>query len=153
MFDDKNCMDTKVIFGTKHIDWEDVLSLIENRSEGFAKTEKFYEACKQLKSAFENSFLVCTLYKNNTLVGICRALSDGVRQSVIYDLNIAQEYQNKGFGSMLMENILSKLPNGPIILFAVPGKEKYYTKFGFHFLRTGMGKFPDTEKRVRAGFI
>ncbi len=146
-------MDIQVRFGTKHIDWEEALVIIEDRLEGVEKTDRFLKACATLKTAFENSYLVCSLYHNQKLIGICRALSDGVRQSVIYDLNVAQSFRKKGFGKTLMENVLLKLPVGPVILYAVPGKENYYRKFGFQNLLTGMAKFPDPERGSIRGFI
>lgn len=90
---------------------------------------------------------------DDRLVGICRALSDGVRQSAVYDLNVDLQYQNKGLGEILIDALLARLPEGPTILYAVPGREAYYEKFGFQKLATGMGKFPDAERRRELGFI
>lgn len=146
-------MNCELKYGTDHLNWEDVLDLLENRPKDKAKTEKYYTACDKVKEAFENSYLVCSILVENRFVGVCRALSDGVRQSVVYDLNVAPFYRNKGLGESLLRALLKRLPEGPVILFAVPGKEAYYEKFGFHRLVTGMGKFPDVEKRKKSGFI
>lgn len=140
-------------FGTDKLDWEKVLNLIEGVSSEKEKTEKYFKACERVSKAFQNSYLVCSATEEGKLVGICRSLSDGVRQSVIYDLNVSRPYRNQGIGTKLIETIISKLPDGPIILYAMPGKEKYYQKFGFRSLITGMAKFPDADSRKIKGFI
>jgi hypothetical protein len=84
-------------YGTDILIWEDVLKLLENKKE-IIKSEKSTKACFKIKKAFQNSFKVVSAWNNRELVGICRALSDGVKQSVIYDLNVSEEHQNKGIG-------------------------------------------------------
>jgi ribosomal protein S18 acetylase RimI-like enzyme len=151
--ENKGKMKEKILFGTGHIVWREALALLEHRIAPHENDRSAKKACEKIKTAFENSYIVCTIYHDDQLVGICRALSDGVRQSAIYDLNVASNYRNKGIGYKLMTAILSKLPCGPIILFAVPGKASYYRKFGFKNLRTGMGLFPDEAKRLVEGYI
>jgi len=143
----------KIQFGTKQLKWAEVTKLIKGEPSSFLEIHDIEQEYGKTKTAFENSFIVCSLYLEKELIGICRALSDGVKQSVVYDLNVSKPRQNKGYGSMLMNEILSKLPDGPVILYSMPGKEKYYKKFGFHMLRTGMGKFPNVERRIQRGFI
>lgn len=146
-------MNYELKFGTDHLDWEEVLNLLENRFKDKPKNDNYYTALGKVKTAFENSFLVCSIFVDSHFVGICRALSDGVRQSVVYDLNVTPLYRSKGLGESLLEALLKQLPEGPVILFAIPDRETYYEKFGFHKLATGMGRFPDMVKRKETGFI
>lgn len=145
-------MDLVFKIGTKDLLWEDVLKLLDNISV-LEKSEKTNRACEKVKNAFSNSYLVLSAWIDNEMVGICRSLSDGVRQSVIYDLNVIEKYRNQGIGRELIAKMVKSLPNGPIILYAVPGKEQYYQNRGFKKLLTGMALFPDEDKRISQGFI
>ena len=78
---------------------------------------------------------------------------DGEYQAVIYDVVVLPQYQGRGVGKLIMESIIDKLPVTSIILFAVPGKETFYEKFGFKRLKTGMGKFENTVMLKANGYI
>jgi aralkylamine N-acetyltransferase len=145
-------MNTVIKVGTDELNWVEVLKLLDNKKE-IIKTRKSLEVCQKVQTAFENSYIVISVWIGQNMVGICRALSDGIKQSIIYDLNVSVEYQNNGLGQKLMEALIKELPNGPIVLYATPGKEKYYKRFGFRKLLTGMALFPDQVNRVEQGFI
>ena len=145
-------MDLTLKKGTEDLIWEDVLKIFSNKQD-IMKSEKTELACNKIKTAFLNSYVVLSAWFGNEMVGFCRALSDGVRQSVIYDLNVKENHRNKGIGKTLMTNIVDNLPNGPIILYAIPGKEIYYQNLGFKKLLTGMALFPDVDNRKSLGFI
>jgi ribosomal protein S18 acetylase RimI-like enzyme len=138
--------------GTQELNWIEVLKLLDNKKE-IIRSEKSIKACQKVQTAFENSYIVISIWVDKKMVGICRALSDGIRQSIIYDLNVSVGYQNNGLGQKLIEALIKELPNGPIVLYASPGKENYYKRFGFQKLLTGMALFPDQENRVVQGFI
>ena len=89
------------------------------------------------------------------LVGFGRGVSDGVMQSLVCDLVVLPEYQGRGVGRELLKALLKELPTDPgvVLMFAVPGKEGFYKKFGFHRLKTGMGHFTNPEDRRRQGYI
>jgi aralkylamine N-acetyltransferase len=145
-------MNPVIKVGTDELNWLEVLKLLDNKKE-ILKTKKSIEACQKVQTAFENSYIVISVWVDQNMVGIVRALSDGIKQSIIYDLNVSVEYQNNGLGQKLMEALIEELPNGPIVLYSIPGKEKYYKRFGFQILLTGMALFPDPENRVEQGFI
>ena len=138
--------------GTENLVWEDVLKVFTNKKE-LSKSEKTDQACEKIRKAFSNSYLVLSAWKGNEMLGFCRALSNGIRQSVIYDLNVMESYRNRGIGKQLLTRIIADLPVGPVILYAIPGKESYYGKMGFKKLLTGMALFPDVESRISQGFI
>ena len=138
--------------GIDDLVWEDVLGIFTNKKKEI-NPEKSQLACDNIKTAFTNSYVVLSAWIGDEMVGFCRALSDGIRQSVIYDLNVMKSFRNKGIGKQLMTKVVGLLPNGPIILYAIPGKEGFYQDIGFKKLQTGMAMFPDMEKRVSQGFI
>jgi ribosomal protein S18 acetylase RimI-like enzyme len=123
-------------FGTGHLDWDEVCLVIERAPLGKREPDK-------LRKAAENSYLVCSAHKDGSVIGFGRALSDGVYQSAIYDVVVLPEYQGQGVGKKIMQELLSRLPQGlgPVLIYVAPGKEGFYKKLGFEPLLTGMGLF------------
>ncbi len=76
----------------------------------------------------------------------------GAYQAAVYDCAVIKEYQGKGFGKILMENILSDLKACNIILYASPGREGFYEKQGFLKMKTGMAYFRNSELMKDRGF-
>lgn len=136
----------EVRFGTAGLDWLQVSRVYEEAPLGKKDPE-------QLRRASENSYLVCSAHDGDTVIGFGRALSDGEYQSAIYDVVVSPEYQGQGVGKSIVESLLSRLPEGPVLLYAVPGKEPFYEKMGFDVLLTGMGKFPDLDRARKKGLI
>ncbi len=134
-------------YGTEDIDWAALSEIIRLAPLGTREPEK-------LEIASENSFVVCSVYVDGKMIGFGRAISDGQYQSAIYDVVVLPEFQNQGVGKTIMNALLEKLPETSIILiFAAPGKEKFYRKFGFGNLKTGMGLFPNAEWFRANGYI
>ena len=133
-------------YGCSGIDWFKVAEIL--RVVGMEN----YESAVY-KTAFENSHTTVFAFDQNRLVGFGRALSDGVYQAAIYDVAVHPEYQRKGLGKMIVENIINRLPGCSIILFSSPGKEDFYRKFNFRKLMTGMARFNDPGKMMNGGFI
>lgn len=135
-------------YGTEHLNWHDVCRVVEQAPLGTREPEKF-------RRASENSSVVCSVFDEGTLIGFGRAISDGEYQSAIYDVVVAPDYQGCGVGKLIMEALLARLPDGPgpVLIYAVPGKEGFYEKLGFAVLRTGMGRFPDRDKAREKGLI
>jgi len=60
---------------------------------------------------FINSTLVISAWDNERLIGTVRVLSDTFIRSVIYDLVIDPDYQNKGIGKELVRRCIEHYPN------------------------------------------
>lgn len=135
-------------FGTDNLDWEEVCQVIERAPLGKREPDKLQKAAK-------NSYLVCSAHKDGSVIGFGRALSDGVYQSAIYDVTVLPEYQGQGIGKKIMEGLLSSLPQGqgPVLIYAAPGKEGFYQKLGFEPLLTGMGLFRSPDEARKKGLI
>jgi ribosomal protein S18 acetylase RimI-like enzyme len=86
------------------------------------------------------------------LIGFGRVISDGVYQAAIYDVAVLPEYQGKHVGSTIIKSIIKKIPYCNFILYASPGKEKFYEKMNFKKMKTGMALFNDVEKMQSKGF-
>jgi len=61
-----------------------------------------------LEEAFKNSLCVLGAYMDNKLVGIIRAVGDGVSIVFIQDILVQPEYQRQGIGTMLIKEIMKK---------------------------------------------
>ena len=105
------------------------------------------------KKAFENSHTVVFVFDDDKLIGFGRAISDGVYQAAIYDIAVLPEYQGKKIGATIIESILKCVPECNVILYASPGKEKFYEKMNFGKMKTGMGLFINKERMQMKGFI
>ncbi len=93
------------------------------------------------------------LYHDNRMIGFGRAISDGAYQAGIYDVAVEPEFQNKGIGNMIIENILEKIPDCNVILYASPGKEGFYFKNSFRRTKTGMALFTKLKKYRRKDLL
>lgn len=107
----------------------------------------------RLQKAFEASHTVCFASRGESLVGLGRAISDGVYQAAIYDLCVLPEHQGLGLGREIMKALLARLDVEHVILYAVPGKEAFYEKLGFSRMLTAMSRHRDPAKLIAGGYI
>lgn len=134
-------------YGTDRIDWTAVCEIIRRAPLGLRDPET-------LKVAAESSYTVCTAYAEEVPVGFGRALSDGHLQSAVYDVVVLPEFQGRGVGRMIMDALLEMLPQGgPVLIYAAPGKEEFYRKFGFGVLKTGMALFRNPGRYRLLGYL
>ncbi len=138
-------MDIEVKFDCSGVDWKIVSDTL--RDVGMAYFEPGLH-----RRAFKNSYVTVFIYHEKRLIGFGRAISDGAYQAAIYDVAVIPDFQKKGLGNTIMENIIDRLPQCNIILYATPGKEGYYIKHGFRKMRTGMANFSNAEKMAEKGF-
>ncbi len=87
---------------------------------------------------FINSTFVFSAWNGNQLVGCVRVLSDLYFRSIIYDLAVLPEYQNKGIGSELLRRCISSCESSEWLVQTDTAME-FYEKNGFkinedHFL-------------------
>ena len=80
-------------------------------------------------------FSVC-LYDIDKLIGVGRIVGDGSIYFYIQDIIVIPEYQGKGLGKIIMNEVMQYLDdnanhNSFIGLMAAEGVEKFYHKFGF----------------------
>ena len=60
-----------------------------------------------LKKCLANSDVIVSLWVGNEIVGFGRALTDGIYRGVLWDIVIDQYHQGKGFGTLIVKNLLS----------------------------------------------
>ena len=77
------------------------------------------------------STLVVSAWDGERLVGAVRVLSDTMFRSIIYDLLVLPEYQNKGVGSELVRRCIEHFPNSEWLVQTTEKISGYYKKLGF----------------------
>ena len=90
-----------------------------------------------LKISLEKGLNVKYIIDNKT-IGMARFVSDGGYAGLIMDVIVLPEYQSKGYGSELIQSIVNYLKDNlqdneemMIQLLSAPGKQSFYSKFGF----------------------
>lgn len=128
------------------IDWKCVPRLLERVGMSFTDEEKH-------RISFENSYASIFVFDDIKMIGFGRLISDGIRQSALYDVAIDPDYQGLGIGREIVERLMLKTPDCNFILYASPGKEDFYRKLNFKKMRTGMALFSNPERMVDKGFV
>lgn len=107
-----------------------------------------------LEKAFSNSMYMCFVFDRTRLVGVGRAMADGVDCSYICDVAVHPEYQGNGMGKDIIAKLVG-LSEGhkKIILYANPGLEGFYKRFGFMRMNTAMAIFKNPEQALKVGLI
>ena len=88
---------------------------------------------KELKKCLANSDIVVSLWVGNEIVGFGRALTDGIYRGVLWDIVIDQNHQGKGFGTLIVKNLLSskKIKNTKKLYLMTTNKKLFYSQFEF----------------------
>lgn len=78
-----------------------------------------------------NSTLVVSAWDEDSLIGAVRVLSDTMFRSIIYDLMVLPEYQNRGIGKELVKLCIEYFPNSEWLVQTTKEISVYYEKMGF----------------------
>jgi len=86
---------------------------------------------KDLKKCLANSDVVISIWVGNEMVGFGRALTDGIFRGVLWDIVIDQNHQGKGFGTLIVKNLLSskKIKNTKKLYLMTTNKKLFYSQF------------------------
>ena len=100
-----------------------------NRNAFWAKDRKIND----LRECLSNSDVVVSIWLNNEIVGFGRALSDGIYRGVLWDIVIDQNHQGKGYGKMIIKNLLEskKIKNTKKIYLMTTNKKLFYSQVEF----------------------
>ena len=129
------------------IDWEELSALYRAAPLG----EK---SPLHLQKVFSNSMFQCFVYENKKLVAAGRALADGADCSYICDIAVLPSHQGTGLGKQVVARLVGmSRDHKKIILYAVPGKESFYRKFGFLRMKTAMAIFENPQQQVERGYL
>ena len=86
-----------------------------------------------LKKCLANSDVVISLWVGEEIVGFGRALTDGVFRGVLWDIVIDKSYQGRGFGTLIVKNLLSskKIKNTKKLYLMTTKRKFFYKQFNF----------------------
>lgn len=93
---------------------------------------------EQTELAMKNTLFRVSVYDNDTIVAMARMIGDMGLDYYIKDVVVIPEYQNKGIGRMLINELMKFINENGIggtdifvELCAMPDKIPFYEKFGF----------------------
>lgn len=134
-------------FSTDGIDWLELESLYRAAPLGNKSAES-------LKTVFTNSRYCCFALEQGKLIGAGRALADGADCSYICDVAVLPSHQGTGVGKEIVAKLVA-LSQGhrKIILYSVPGKEGFYSRFGFQKMLTAMAIFENQQQALAQGYL
>jgi GNAT superfamily N-acetyltransferase len=140
-------MELSWVFDQSEVDWTELSALYRIAPLGEKPPQ-------DLAMVFSNSRFTCFVYSGDALVGVGRALSDGLDCSYIADVAVHPDYQGQGLGRRIIEKLIA-LSEGhrKIILYANPGTEEFYRTLGFGRMNTAMAIFRNQEQAITSGLI
>jgi len=129
------------------IDWNELSALYRAAPLGD-------KAPDHLKLAFANSMFRVFAFDAGVLVGVGRAIADGCDCAYLCDIAVSPTHQGRGLGTDIVTRLL-RLCEGhrKVILYAAPGKEPLYKRFGFRRMKTAMAIFPDPAAAAARGYL
>lgn len=134
----------------KEVNWQEVAGVL--RRSGLSDRSP-----EDQETIFKNSYAVVFVYHENTIVGVGRAISDGICQAAIYNIALDEEYQGLGIGRKLIMGLLDQLKGQNVILYTHPRTVSLYEKMGFRRSKTAMCMFRGSEESLnwmdREGFL
>ena len=105
------------------------------------------------EKVFRNSFAVVYLIEGKKVIGVGRAISDGICQAAIYNIAVRDEYRGHGLGKVIVDELLKQVKGCNVILYTHPKHYGLYEHWGFSRLKTGYAFYPQPEHYRAEGFI
>jgi len=139
-------MDYEIITSTQGINFSEVSEIL--KFHGLCD----YDADTQ-KTIFERSYAVVFLLKDGKIIGLGRALSDGVSQAAIYNIALREEYRGRGLGKVVVDELLKQVDGCNVILYTHPKHFGLYEHWGFAKSKTAYVRFQNEEHYREDGFI
>lgn len=131
----------------ENLDWDELSALYRLAPLGDKKPP-------YLRTVFGNSMFKCFAYEDGRLVGAGRALADGADCSYICDIAVLPSHQGTGLGKQIVGRLVERSRgHRKIILYAVPGKEPFYRRFGFLRMTTAMAIFENQQQQLERGYL
>lgn len=105
------------------------------------------------KRVFENSYAVVFLRDGDKMIGMGRAISDGICQAAFYNLALDPAYCGQGLGPIIMDELLKQVEGCNVIFYTSPKWIELYKHWGFKQMKTGFARYIDEEYMESNGFV
>ncbi len=100
----------------------------------------------EIVTLLNNSTFKVSIYDGDNLVGMGRVVSDTTKIFLLCDIIVKIEYQKKGIGRIIVDNLINKINKKSansddvyIYIMSAKGKEGFYEKVGFTTdIKTGL---------------
>ncbi len=110
----------------ENVNWRRVSELFESVGWGYRSPEKIEESFR----ASTHTCFICT--DKQELVAFGRTVDDGIYYALLVDVVVHPDFQGKGLGKTVVENLKSKLAGYNFVtLTAAPEKDGFYKKMGW----------------------
>ena len=111
-------------------------------TKGLLKLQKFLHrnafwakdrTIKDLRKCLAKSDVIISIWSHNEPVGFGRALSDGIYRGVLWDIVIDENHQGRGYGKMIVKNILEskQIRNTKKVYLMTTSKKMFYSQIDF----------------------
>lgn len=113
----------------KQADLDDLVALYKGAG-WWEETDDF----SFLDRLVKNSFCFVGAFSGNRMIGMGRAISDGVSDAYIQDVTVLPEYRNKGIGGIIIKELVKFLKENKLSwigLVGEPGTQSFYERLGF----------------------
>lgn len=95
---------------------------------------------REYNNPLMTSYYHIAVYEDDKLVGYIDSVSNGVTDAYIQDLMVHPDYQGKGLGTELMNQMIAHLKENRIYIISVVFEESlkpFYDRFGFYHMLCG----------------
>jgi GNAT superfamily N-acetyltransferase len=129
------------------VDWDELSELYRIAPLGVKPPDA-------LRTVFDNSMFTSFVRADGALVGVGRALADGLDCAYIADVAVHPDHQGRGLGRDIVRRLVDRAGgHRKIILYANPGTEAFYAALGFLPMNTAMAVWHDPAAGLASGVL
>lgn len=136
----------RIVKSTNDIDFKQVHEILH-----FHKLSKLDVDTQ--KQVFENSYAHVFLVEGEKLIGVGRAISDGICLAALCNIAVRDEYRGNGLGKVIVDELLKQVKGCNVILYTHPKHRGLYEHWGFSKLKTAYAIYEHEEHYRQEGFI
>lgn len=126
------CMPDIKISIVKKADPEAILALY--RHAGWWQTDENPQYLVTVARIIADTFCFVIASDGDRIIGMGRAISDGISDAYIQDVTVHSDYRGRGIGKMIIGKLVEQLKESGlqwIGLVSEPGYERFYESLGF----------------------
>ena len=91
----------------------------------------------KLRAMLDGANLVACAFADGDLIGLARTITDHTYVTYVADVAVDSEFQRRGVGRRLLDELAQAAPTAKLVLNAAPAAVGYYPRLGFTPLASG----------------